>query len=76
MLGASTNEIICNKIKEKSLKYTSKYTLAVINTVYKEGEISYKESAEQVTYYNTNIEDIKKIVTEVQPAYNWMHISY
>jgi len=65
-----------NTIKDISLKYVTEYTLAVINTVYKEGEISYKESAEQVTYYNTNIEDIKKIVTEVQSAYFWMHISF
>lgn len=54
-----------NTIKDISLKYVNEYTLSVINTIYKEGETSYKESDEQVTYYNTNIEDIKKIVTEV-----------
>lgn len=63
-------------IKDISLKYINEYTLSVINTIYKEGETSYKESAEQVTYYNTNIKEIKKIVTEVQSAYSWMHISY
>lgn len=65
-----------NTIKDVSLKYVTEYTLAVINTVYKDGEISYKEFAEQVTYYNTNNEDIKKIVTEVLSVYSWIHISY
>lgn len=63
-------------IKEKSLKYVNEYTISVIDIVYKEGENTYKESAEQITYYNTNIENIKSIVAEVQQVYSWMNISY
>ena len=65
-----------NTIKEKSLKYVNEYTIGVIDIVYKEGENTYKESAEQITYYNTNIENIKSIVAEVQQVYSWMNISY
>ena len=63
-------------IKEKSLKYANEYTIGVIDIAYKEGENTYKESAEQITYYNTNIENIKNIVAEVQQVYSWMNISY
>jgi len=65
-----------NTVKEKSLKYVSEYVFRTIDIIYKEGENSYKESAEQITYYNTNIENIKNIVTEVQQVYSWMNISY
>ena len=37
----------------------------LIKMLYKEGENTYKETAEQITYYNTNIENIKSIVAEV-----------
>jgi len=63
-------------IKEKSLKYVNEYTIGVTDIVYKEGENTYKESAEQITYYNTNIENIKSVVAEVQQVYSWMNISY
>lgn len=65
-----------NTIKEKFLKYVNEYTIGAIDIVYKEGENTYKESAEQITYYNTNIENIKSIVAEVQQVYSWMNISY
>lgn len=35
-----------NTIRDISLKYVNEYTLSVINTIYKEGEASYKESTE------------------------------
>lgn len=65
-----------NTFKEKSLKYVSEYVFRTIDIIYKEGENSYKESAEQITYYNTNIENVKNIVAEVQQVYSWMNISY
>lgn len=65
-----------NTIKEKFLKYVNEYTIGVIDIVYKEGESTYKETAEQITYYNTNIENIKSIVAEVQQVFSWMNISY
>lgn len=74
-LGALASEIE-NTIKEKSLKYVNEYTIQIVDLIYKEGETSYKESAEQITYYNTNIENIKNIVAEVQQVYSWMNISY
>lgn len=49
---------------------------AVVDIIYKEGENSYKESAEQLTYHNTNVENTKSIVAEVQQVYTWMSISY
>lgn len=74
-IGASTNDIE-NTIKEKSLKYVSEYSITVIDLYHKDGENIYKESAEQLTYHNTNVDIIKNIVAEVQQVYSWMNISY
>ena len=75
LMGALSSDIE-NTIKEKSLKYVNEYTIQIVNVIYKEGENSYKESAEQLTYHNTNVENIKSIVAEVQQVYTWMNISY
>ena len=74
-MGALASDIE-NTIKEKSLKYVNEYTIQIVDLIYKEGETSYKESAKQLTYHNTNIENIKSIVAEVQQVYSWMDISY
>ncbi len=73
--GALSDEIE-STIKDKSFKYVNEFSLSVINIFIKDGENIYKEEADQVTYYNTNIENIKSIVTEIQQVYSWMSISY
>ena len=75
MMGALPSDIE-NTIKDKSLKHINEYSKIVIDVFYKDGETTYKESAEQITYFNTNIETVKTIVAEVKEVYNWMNIAY